>query len=774
MTDQCKHCGEKVAQSHKFCCFGCELANKLINELNLEKYYEFCKNIYQSKPMKVYQIDNKLDYIAHVQKEGSLKRINLIVEGIHCGSCVWLIENTLKKQPNVLNARVNMSTKRLVLEWEGKAEKIIEAVSTIEKIGYKLIPFTPDASLLTAQKYEYHLLRCMFISGAAWMGIMMITLGIWASDANEMGVYLRSILHWIVAIIAVPAVIFSAEPFFKSALKALRAGHTNMDVPISIATITATLISIYETTIADQFTYFDAATNLVFFLLIGRYLDFKMRNKARQYAQNLILTQAKSVTIASGKTLRLVDIKKVRPGDIAFIAVGERIPIDGQIIEGVTQVDNSLITGETMPIDLKVGEFVNAGTINLTNPIKVKVLKVAENTVLGEIIKLMETAEQAKAKYVQLADKIASFYTPIVLTISLVTFAYWAYFGNLTQGLINAISVLIITCPCALGLAVPVVQVIASSKLMAQGILLKTGNALEKLSGIDTVVFDKTGTLTIGKPQLLNQNDFTKKELEVISAMAAKSKHPLSQAIVATVGQSDISLKVTEEEGMGLKAKYKGAEIRLGNRKWCEVKNQVRDQYTEVWFKSGNNKEKRLIFLDKLKEDATKVVAWAKSKKFACWILSGDKALIVSKIARECGIENYKSEVTPKDKYKFIDELTRQGKKVLMVGDGLNDSAALKAAYVSMSPSSGLDITQNAADIVFHSKLKPVVTSYDTAVFAQTLVKQNFFLSFAYNAVTIPIAMAGFVTPVLAAIVMSLSSIMVVVNSMRLSLGKNK
>lgn len=772
MNSTCKHCGEITHGGRKFCCFGCEIASKIIYDLNLEKYYEFCKSIYNTKPMTVLEIENKLDYISHVQSNKDFNQIHLIVEGIHCGSCIWLIESTLRKQSGILNARINMSTRRLTLEWKGKVEKINEYVSIIEKIGYQLIPFTPDASLLNAQEYERHLLRCIFISGAAWISIMMITFGIWVGNYNgEIGVYLRTLLHWIVAIIAVPSVIFSAAPFFKSAYNALSAKRTNMDIPISIATITATLISVYETIIADQFTYFDAAVNLVFFLLIGRYLDLKIRNKARQYAQNLILTQAKSITLISGNKLRLVDIKNVKEGDIAYIAVGEKISVDGYIIEGSTEVDNSLITGETMPIAVKIGNYVNAGTVNLSKPIKIKIAKIGEKTLLGEIIKLIEVAEQGKAKYVQLADKVASLYTPVVLIISLGTLIYWAFNEAITMALINAISVLIITCPCALGLAVPVVQIIASSKLMSQGILIKTSNVLEKLSSINVVVFDKTGTLTLGKPVFLNKADFSEKELKIMFALASRSRHPLSQAITAQIEKSYKDLKVIEKEGMGLQTQINNTEIRLGNSKWCNIKTQHNDRYTECWLKIGKKQAKRLIFSDQLKDDVKEVIAWVKSKGFLYWMLSGDKASVVKEVADSSKIDNYKSEMSPREKFNFITKLANEGKKVLMIGDGLNDSAALKAAYVSMSPGAGLGITQSAADIVFQAdkKLKPVITSYNVAVFAQVLVKQNFILSFIYNIITVPIAMAGFVTPALAAIVMSLSSIMVVLNSMRLN-----
>jgi len=721
--------------------------------------------------MKVHSVENQLNYTTHVKTFDDRNRINLIVEGIHCGSCVWLIENTLKKQEGVLNARLNMSSRRLVIEWQGEKKQVKKLVDIIEKLGYKLIPYDEQTSESERKATEYFLLKCIAVSGFASMSIMMISLGVWAGNIDQsLGPYVREFMHWLSTIIAVPAIMYSGIPFFKSAWRALKASRSNMDIPISIAIIVSTLISLHQIYIQGEYTYYDAAVSLVFFLLIGRYLDLRARNKASERAQNIILSQVRSVTLIQGNKLKLVEIKKAKAGDIAFVAVGEKIPVDGIVTEGESEIDNSLITGETVPFSIKVGDYVNAGTINLNNPIKIRITKVGDNTTLAEIIKLIEVAEQGKAKYVRFADKIASYYTSIVLALSSITLATWLYLGaDLNAALLYAVSVLIITCPCALGLAVPVVQVIASSRLMAKGILIKTPDALEKLSEVDTVVFDKTGTLTLGKPVWINKVDFTAQEIKLISSIASHSKHPLSQAVFDN-NLKLLSVHAEEVRGMGLEATYGNKKYRLGNRKFCEVEHEVLDDKIEIWFRSSKQKAKRIILEDILKDDASRLVTWFKNLKMQPIILSGDRRYVVSQVAAKVGITSYKSEVRPVDKFHYLEDLARQEHKVLMVGDGLNDSAALKAAHVSISPASAIDIAQTSSDIVIQgNKLWPVREAYNVAHFANKLVVQNFALSFIYNALTIPVAMAGFATPILAAIVMSLSSIMVIGNSMRLT-----
>ncbi|MDF3047304.1 MAG: Nitrogen fixation protein fixI [Candidatus Midichloriaceae bacterium] len=766
---KCKHCEQNVNGKADFCCTGCQIAYNLIGSLNLSKYYEYCKNISGSKPMKINAVKNQLNYSDYIQSLGEDSfRINLLVEGIHCSSCVWLIENTLRKHKSVKQAHINMSTRRLIIIWEGSQEDLSPLIEQIFALGYKLIPFTPQAAEEEAKEKEKDLLIKIGVSGLVNVAMMMIIYGVWAGNFdNSMGHYTRLITHILASLIAIPAIIYSGSPFFHSAFKALKAKRTNMDVPITIGILGATFISIQETLLGSSYTYYDAAIGLIFFLLIGRFLDLKSRNRAREFAHNLLLNQPKTITLEIHGKLVFLPLSKANVGDIAFVSVGERSPADGIIIEGETEVDNSLITGESMPVALKVGDTISCGTLNLGAPIKLRIKALADDTLLGEIIRLIEVAEQSRSRYVRIADQVSRYFTPVVLILSLITFTLWYFIWNenFSTALLHSIALLIITCPCALGLAVPVVQVLASSRLMAGGVIVKSPDALEKLSQINHIVFDKTGTLTEGKPQINNRELIDDKEFEIISSLASFSKHPLCKQIAS----SNLSFDNTQEiKGQGLTAEFKGETIKLGSRSLCGVTTSSDDSYLEMWYKRGDRSPIRLTFLDKLRPDVKETLQIFKELSMKIDILSGDRAEAVIAVAEELYISNYQAGVSPKQKYEYLKLLSDSDQKVLMVGDGLNDAAAFKAAFVSISPSSSLEITQTNSDIIFQGqKLWPIAESFKVSLKSSKLVKQNFGLALLYNILTVPLAMLGYVNPIVAAITMSTSSIIVVVNSLR-------
>ncbi len=767
--NKCKHCQQTTIS--KFCCIGCKVAYSLINSLDLNSYYKYCKEIYGSKPMKINEVENQLSYDEFVQTSAKgMYRINLLVEGIHCGSCVWLIESTLRKDPNVASAHVNMSTRRLVIKWNGKRKQVADLVEKIFMLGYRLIPFVPEKAEDEAKQKEQDFLMRIGVSGLVNISMMMIIYGVWAGNFDQsMGYYTRLITHIFASIIAIPAIFYSGLPFFRSAIGALKAGRSNMDVPIAIGILGATFISIQETILGNAYTYYDAAIGLIFFLLIGRYLELKSRNRAREFAHNLILSQPKTITLDINGKLTLLSLSKAKVGDIAFVSVGDRFSADGTIIQGETEVDNSLITGESEPVKIGVGDRVSSGTLNVSAPVRFRISALSDDTLLGEIIRFMEIAEQGRAGYVRIADKLAQYFTPTVLLLTSMTFLLWYFMwgASLNEALLNSTALLIITCPCALGLAVPIVQVVASSKLMAQGIIIKSSDALEKIARIDSVIFDKTGTLTAGRPKLNNRDKISDTDFKIIGSLASFSKHPLCKEI----GSSEIKFDEIAKEfkGQGVISKLNGKEVRLGSRKFCSVEGRSKDSYLEVWYKSGNTKAIRLTFTDQLRLDAKSVVSEIKRLGFPMEILSGDRDEVVKRISGEVGIKKYKSEMTPQEKYEHLKSLAEAGKKVLMVGDGLNDAAALKAAFVSISPTSSLEITQTNSDIVFQGeKLFPVIRAFKIAEFASTVVKQNFALALLYNITTVPIAIMGYINPVIAAISMSASSIMVVLNSLRI------
>ncbi len=714
------------------------------------------------------------DFSRYIETQlGGKNRIYLMVEGMSCASCAWQIENELNAYDNV-KARINFSTRRLSLEWQGTLDRVYELLPQIQKLGFKFLPFDIRQMQSKDMQEQRFLLKCMAIAGFAAGNIMLLSFALWFTDPATMGPATRSLLHWLSALIALPTVIYSGQPFFHSAFRSLRDKRANMDVPISLAIILASAMSLFETINGGMHVYFDSAVMLVFLLLIGRYLDKKARGHARAAAQDLLHLMQGTATVKIGDSSKLMLSHDLEPGMILMIAAGERIAADGIVIHGESQIDQSLITGETMPQSIGIDSQVFAGTINLAQPIMVRVTAAAENSLLSDIIKLMENAEQGQAKYVRLADRISGYYTPAVHILALASFAGWVVYGLAWQpALMIATTVLIITCPCALALAVPAVQVVASQKLFKQGMLLKSADALERLAKVNTIVFDKTGVLTRGQPDLINKNEIQDENFLLASSMAAQSKHPLSKALAAQGPKNILPLQVKEIPGQGLEAEWNSQVMRLGKAEWCGIAPILDGAAMELWFSRTGSAPVRFLFADQLRTDAANVVADLWKQGFRILLLSGDRKPVTEKIAQELNIKDYKSALSPVEKSAIVQDLIDQGQTVLMIGDGLNDAPALAGASVSMSPSSAMDITQNAADIVFQGdRLEPVVDAVKIAHTTRRLVNQNFALSFLYNIVAIPVAVTGQVTPLLAATLMSASSILVVLNALRLGWAK--
>ena len=744
-----------------------------------------------------------------IQNETGENSLNLLVDGMHCPSCVAIIESALKKQPSITTARLNLSTKRLKVVWKGEQNQGDEWVRLINSMGYRAVPFDPETSENFEQQEEKSLLRTLAVAGFASGNLMLFSIPMWVSDGVEMGAITRNTFQWVQVLIAIPAIIYSGLPFYKSAWRALKEFRTNMDVPISVAVILSTIMSLFEIINHGKHAYLDSGVMLLFFLLIGRYLEARARGKARGAAHDLLQMMTGFATVLrDGGTSEIIPLSEIKEGMKLLIAAGEKIGADGEIINGISEIDTSLITGETMPQKVEIGAKLFAGTMNISAPITMLVTKAGERSLLAEIIRLMENAEQSQAKYVTIADKISGWYTPLVHILAAGTFlGWWLFMGAAWQvSLLYSATVLIITCPCALGLAVPVVQVLASGKLMRSGILLKSGSALERLAEITAVVFDKTGTLTLGKPELLSSPSPLEREgrgegyysqtgqlsatphpnpppqggrespnIQLAASLAAHSKHPLSQAIFRAYNGELLPLEVKEIAGSGLEAVYDGKIVRLGKQEFVmPAQASIQSSNTmELWLAIENTSPTRFTFADKLRVDSTEVVANLHKNHIKTILLSGDRAEVVAKTAQEVGIDEAIPALSPLEKVDYLQKLKSAGAKILMVGDGLNDAPSLASAYISMSPASAMDITQNAADIVFQGdKLQPVLTAWNIAKFSQILVKQNFALALLYNIIAIPMAIMGFVTPLIAAIAMSSSSLIVIANAMRLNLRK--
>jgi Cu2+-exporting ATPase len=607
---------------------------------------------------------------------------------------------------------------------------------------------------------------------------MLLSVSVWSGAAGDLPPSAQSLFHWLSALIALPAVAYAGQPFFRSAAQALSGRRLNMDVPISLGVLLATAMSLYQTMRGSEQVYFDAAITLLFFLLVGRYLDQRMRVRAAGAAANLLGLRGTSATVVApdGSTAR-VSAKALLPGMRVLTAAGERFAADGRIVNGQGEVDQSLITGETLPRAVAPGSQVYAGTVNLSGPIVTEATATDQSTLLTEIARLMAAAEQARGLYVRLADRAAQLYAPAVHILGAATFLGWLLAGQGWEtALTVAVAVLIITCPCALALAVPAVQVAATSRLFGRGVLVKAADGLERLAEIDTVVLDKTGTLTLGEPALREVQAVPDETLARAASLAGASRHPYARAVVRAAMAAGLPIRpadnVREVPGHGLeRVGPEGAETgteRLGSAAWCGV-DAASDTAAPVWYRSTDGATVAFHFEDRLRPDAAAFIRGLHEAGLATELLSGDRPAAVAAAAAGAAIARWQAGRLPGDKIARLEALKAEGRKVLMVGDGLNDAPALAAAHASISPASAADISQTAADAVVQGeRLAPVLETLAVARAAHRMALQNFAIALGYNCVFVPLAVVGYVTPLIAAVAMSASSIAVTANAVRL------
>lgn len=695
-------------------------------------------------------------------------RIELSLPGIHCAGCISGVERTLGGVPGVASARVNLTLKRASVEAApGVTPEALAEV--LAKAGYEAHEL--DATALSAtdgDRAGRDLAMRLAVAFFANMNVMLLSVSVWAGAADAT----RDMFHWLSGAIAIPAVIFAGVPFYRSAWSALKGWRLNMDVPISLALILALALSLWETSLSGHHAYFDAALSLVFFLLLGRYLDHRTRASARSAAEELTALEVpKAVALRDGREVE-VHAAELAPGDIVLVRPGGRVPVDGRVTIGTSELDRSLMTGESLPVFAGPGTTVSAGEVNLTGPLTVEVTAAGRDTALHRIADLVAVAESGRANYNSLADRAARAYAPVVNILALGAFGVWMWIsgGDMRLSLNIAVATLIITCPCAMGLAVPAVTTAASGRLFRKGLLIKDGTALERLAEVDTVVFDKTGTLTMGRPEPEGLDAVPERELAVAAALAAASAHPLSRALAeaaAAMGVQTARLENTRElPGQGVEATLDGEPVRLGRAAWVGAQPGAR---TATWLRIGADAPRAFVFADSLRPGAEEAVTGLAAQGKRIILMSGDTAASVTAFAERIGIAEVFAEALPEEKAALVRRLTDEGHKVLMVGDGLNDTAALAAAHVSISPATALDAARVASDIVLlGNDLAPVADAADTGRRAAKRIRENFALSTVYNVVAVPFALLGFATPFLAALAMSASSITVSLNALRL------
>lgn len=713
------------------------------------------------------------------QKEDGKAHMELAVDGITCAACIFEIERELLKEQGISHARVNMSSQRLSVDWDKAAYNPSRLVGLMEALGYKVYPFDPAQVKARGDRIGHELLRSLAISGFAAMNIMLLSISVWSGNSSDIDMETRAFFHWLSALIALPTVVYAGRPFYRSALKAIKTGRLNMDVPISIGVLLATGLSVVQTIQHARHAYFDSAVMLLFFLLAGRYLDHMMRRKTRSFAENIATLKAESAAkiLPDGSTQE-VPLSMLEAGDKVLVRAGERVSVDGLVLEGQSEIDQSLVTGETRLQPVAVGDNVFAGTLNGPGTLTLGVTASAKGTLLDEVNRLLETALEGRSSYVQIADRASQLYAPVVHLAALITFLGWVFLmgADWQYGLVIAISVLIITCPCALGLAIPVVQVVASGLFFRSRILLNAGDAVERLANVKTIVFDKTGTVTLPQATLGDAGGLSEADLALAGRLALSSRHPLSQALSKATLQTQPIGGASEVVGKGVQGQWDGEEIRLGSPSFCGIPQEAVEQRQKeqpgsslLAFRRGADVWALLAIGQYLRQDAAETMAALRARGYNLELLSGDTCEAVGDVAAALGIERWQAAVKPQDKIAHIEHLKAQGHAVMMVGDGLNDAPALAAANVSMSPVSAVHVSQAAADAMFlGDELMPVVEALDIAGKAHRLMQENLGLSVIYNVIAVPIAVLGYVTPLVAALAMSGSSIIVVLNAVRL------
>src|SRR6476646_6281552 len=716
------------------------------------------------------------DFSHYVRDAGSgLAHIDLAVEGVSCAGCMSKIERGLSAIPDVTLARVNLTDRRVALEWKQGALDPTRFIDRLAELGYKAYPFeTASAEALEAEQSRF-LLRCLGVAAFATMNVMMLSIPVWSGNGSDMIPEQRDFFHWLSALIALPAAAYAGQPFFRSAFRVLRTGNVNMDVPISIGVILALGMSVVETVNHAEHTYFDAAIMLLTFLLVGRYLDQSVRRRTRAVAGNLAALKAETAAKFVGPgEISQVPVAAIYPGDIVLLRPGERCAVDGTVIEGRSEIDQSLITGETLHVTAEHGTAVYAGSLNVSGTLRVRVSAASQGTLLSEIARLLDNALQARSRYVRLADRASRLYAPVVHATALLTILGWVLMGaSWHDAIVTGVAVLIITCPCALGLAIPTVQTVASGAMFRAGVLLNSSDSIERLAEVDRIIFDKTGTLTLPELDVVNSASIPKDVFDLAGRRALASHHPVAAAVARASNAKAPLAGVVEEPGQGVRGVFDGEEIRLGRPSFCkadQLANEILGLDPEASVVAFSRGDARYVFAvrQRLRPDAQATLSALQARGIMVEILSGDRKPAVWAAAQTLGVCEWRAGVTPADKIGRIDELKRQGFKVMMVGDGLNDAPSLAAAHVSMSPVSAAHLSQATADLVFLGKpLAPVVAAIDFSRKALRLMRQNLWLAVGYNFLAVPVAVAGFVTPLIAAAAMSGSSLFVMLDALR-------
>ncbi|WP_242523153.1 heavy metal translocating P-type ATPase [Thiocystis minor] len=807
-----------AGQERAFCCTGCRAVCEAIHAAGLEGFYRrtpagdvFGPPPEPPKNLALYDLDAVQEEFTDVASEA--REINLLVEGIHCAACVWLIEKGLETLPGVEDARVNLTGRRLRVRWDNERLKLSRILQRLADIGYAAAPFDPDSAEGALSRENRGLLFRLAWAGFAMMNLLWISIALYSgADRGEF----RELFHWIGFLLATPTILYSGAPFYRGAWSGLRSGHLSMDLPIAIG-VTVTYLYSLAVTLGDSFggsgigaVYWDTVVNFLFVILVGRYLEAISRRRAVAATQRLLDLQPKVATRLREGDEAVVPVRSLQIGETVLVRPGERIPVDGEVLAGQGSVDESMLTGESRPVAKTPGERVSAGTINGAGVLTVHITGLLRETALGRIIRLVEEAQASRAPIQRLADRIVPWFVAATLGLAALTFIFWMR-TDLEFALMAATAVLIITCPCAFGMATPMAIAVASGRGAERGILVKNGAVLERLSSIRHFVFDKTGTLTEGRPVVVGASlvvpttqpvaawreldwggetvpTLTEREhrlLRQLGALERLSEHPAALAILDLCARAGIGLagvavdEVEVAPGLGIGGRVEGTRVTIGSQDWL-LRNNVKLASTEraaatdgeagqIYCAVDGHEVLRLRIQDRLRPGAVSIVRRLREQGIRVTLLTGDRRVVAERIAAQLGEVDLIAEVLPEDKDCVIADLQHQGQRVAMVGDGVNDAPALVRADVGIAMGSGTDVSIASADIVLMSSdLERVAEAAELSRRTLRTIRQNIGISILYNLIMVPLAMAGVITPLIAAVSMPVSSLAVIGNSARI------
>jgi len=825
MADSCFHCGLPVppqapfntdieGTEQTFCCLGCQSVCQAIYAAGLEGFYQrtpegtlLAPPPEPPKDLDIYDIEEVQEEFVDIKpggtgEQGEVRSIHLLVEGIHCAACLWLIERSLQPMPGVVKANVNLSGKRLHLEWDNEQIEISEVLQKLATIGYAAVPFDPESAEGQIKKQNRSMLFRMAFSGFTMMNLLWISIALYSgADKGEF----REMFHWIGFALATPTLFYAGWPFLKGAYTGLRSFHLGMDLPIAIgASVTwgySSYITFSQSTQGD--VYFDTVVNFIFVILVGRYLEAISKRHAVAATQRLMDLQPRVATVLLNGEEKVVPIRTVKEGDTVIIKPGSKIPVDGIISEGESRIDESMLSGESNPVTKLVGDSVSAGTMNTINPILVTVSGTLKDTALGRIIRLVEEAQASKAPIQCTADRIVPWFVAATLFLAASAFSYWFFVAGsgVEMALMTAIAVLIITCPCAFGLATPMAIAVASGQGARHGILVKNGAVLETLSSINHFVFDKTGTLTEGKMRLVETHiidgttsEFERVLLTQVAAIEQRSEHPIARAIVTEAASQNISLSdqdikdIQYRSGHGIVGMVNEQKVFIGQLQWLETEGIEADPnltqqsealegqaITPIHIAIDGKHVALMGISDSLRTDAREMIDGLKRDQITTTLLSGDRKKVANAVAAQLGGMAVIAEVRPEEKHQMIKQLQQQGEQVAMVGDGINDAPALIQANVGIAIGSGTDVSIESADIVLmDDELDKIRQAAGLSRRTLKTIRQNIGISIIYNIIMVPLAVSGFITPLIAAISMPISSFLVIGNAARIRTLFNK